>query len=106
MRRAVSLADEARPDIPSGAAEPADAAETRERAAEVRQAVAALPPRQRAAIVLRHFQGLTYAEIGEGLGISVSAVESMLFRARRTLRANLSRRQDSPQVIRESGAES
>jgi RNA polymerase sigma-70 factor (ECF subfamily) len=105
LRRALSLDDGASADIPGGPG-PAEAAETRERAVEVRQAVAALPPRQRVAIILRHFQGLTYAEIGDVLGISVSAVESMLFRARKTLRASLSRRQDSPQVIGELGAES
>ena len=106
LRRAMSLADEDRAEIAGGGPGPAEAAETRERAAEVRQAVTALPPRQRAAIILRHYQGLTYAEIAEVLGISVSAVESMLFRARRTLRENLSTGQDSPQVIRELGAES
>ena len=106
LRRAVSLADEAHAEIAGEGPEPPDAAKTRERATEVRQAVAALPPRQRAAIILRHFQGLAYAEIAEVLGISVSAVESMLFRARQTLRANLSTGQESPQVIRELGAES
>jgi RNA polymerase sigma-70 factor (ECF subfamily) len=52
-------------------------------------ALAAMPPNQRRALLLREWQGLTYAEIGERLTISQSAVETLLFRARRTLAAQL-----------------
>jgi RNA polymerase sigma factor (sigma-70 family) len=48
-----------------------------------------LPPRQRQAILLREWQGLSYAEIGEELGLTTSAVETLLFRARRTLAREL-----------------
>lgn len=48
-----------------------------------------LPQRQRQAILLREWQGLSYAEIGEELGLSVSAVETLLFRARRSLAREL-----------------
>lgn len=52
-------------------------------------AISSLPDNQRAAILLRHNQGLNYREIAEALDVTVSAVESLLVRARRTLRARL-----------------
>lgn len=52
-------------------------------------AVDDLPENQRAAILLRHDQGLRYTEIAETLGTTVGAVESLLVRARRTLRRQL-----------------
>jgi RNA polymerase sigma-70 factor (ECF subfamily) len=48
-------------------------------------ALAAMPPRLRCAILLREWQGLSYAEIAETLDISHSAVETLIFRARRHL---------------------
>jgi len=52
-------------------------------------ALSALPRRQRRAIVLREVGGLSYHELGRALGVSQSAVESLLFRARQQLRAYL-----------------
>jgi RNA polymerase sigma factor (sigma-70 family) len=46
-----------------------------------------LPHRQRHALVLREWQGLDYAEIASELGLTQSAVETLLHRARRSLRA-------------------
>ena len=45
-----------------------------------------LPDKQRAALLLRVNEGLSYTEIGNVLSISVSSVESLLFRARENLR--------------------
>jgi len=45
-----------------------------------------LPDRQRAALLLRVNEGLSYREIAEVLGISVQSVESLIFRARQQLR--------------------
>lgn len=59
-------------------------------AAEVEDALAALPERQRAAIALIHYQGLSHAEAAEVLECGVEAVESLLSRGRRTLRSTLS----------------
>jgi RNA polymerase sigma-70 factor, ECF subfamily len=53
------------------------------------QALAALPDRQRAAIVLTHYEELSGKEAGEVLGISVDALESLLSRGRRALRTAL-----------------
>ena len=62
--------------------------------AELQQAVdaaiAALPETQRMAVVLRRYDQLSYEEIAEVLQLSVSAVKSLLFRARGTLRESLS----------------
>jgi RNA polymerase sigma factor (sigma-70 family) len=55
----------------------------------VRQAVAALPARQRAAIVLRHFSGYSVAETAELLGVSEGAVKQLTHRAAATLRDRL-----------------
>lgn len=55
----------------------------------VAEAVASLPERQRAALLLRHFEELGNPEIAEILGVGVEAVESLLARGRRTLRTTL-----------------
>lgn len=57
----------------------------REQADVVRRAIQQLPPQARAIIELRHFQGLSYEEIASELGLSISAVKSRLFRARKEL---------------------
>src|SRR5579862_2490412 len=56
---------------------------------EVRQAVEALPAKQRAAVLMHKFQGLGYSEIARVLRCSESAVKSVLFRAYETLRLRL-----------------
>jgi RNA polymerase sigma-70 factor (ECF subfamily) len=61
----------------------------RETAEAVDAAIAALPEAQRMAIILRRFEGMAYEEIAEVLQTSVSAVKSLLFRARSDLRARL-----------------
>lgn len=55
----------------------------------VTDAVTALPPPQRVAIVLRHFEGLPVAEIAQITGSTDAAVRSHLFRGRRTLSKTL-----------------
>jgi RNA polymerase sigma-70 factor (ECF subfamily) len=52
----------------------------------VDRALRQLPERQRMAVVLQRFEGLSYEEIGEALSMSVEAVDSMLRRAKATLR--------------------
>lgn len=64
-------------------------AERRLEADALRGAIAALPERQREAVVLRDLYGLGYRDVGAALGISRPAVETLLFRARRTLRVRL-----------------
>jgi len=64
--------------------------ESRERSAAVRSALDSLPARQRVAVLLRHYEGLSYDEIAGTLRISAKAVDSLLHRARRTLQQRLS----------------
>jgi RNA polymerase sigma factor (sigma-70 family) len=52
-------------------------------------ALRGLPEQQRRALLLREWQGLSYREIAEELELSQSAVETLLFRARRSLAAAL-----------------
>jgi Sigma-70, region 4 len=52
-------------------------------------AVAKLPPNQRLALILRYEEGVSYADIAAALGVSVSAVRSLLAGAKRTLRREL-----------------
>jgi RNA polymerase sigma-70 factor (ECF subfamily) len=73
------------------ASEPDAAAQLQrdERDRAVAAAIAALPERQRAAIVLTYYQGLGNAETAEVLGTSISAVETLLVRAKQALRQAL-----------------
>ena len=52
----------------------------------VDRALRQLPERQRLAVILQRFEGLSYEEIGEALSMSVEAVDSMLRRAKAALR--------------------
>jgi RNA polymerase sigma-70 factor (ECF subfamily) len=76
-------------DMDELAAPPADGYEGTERLAALRDGLAHLPERQRQGILLREWQGLSYAEIAEELGLSLGAVETLLFRARRNLASRL-----------------
>lgn len=59
------------------------------RLAEVRRAVAALPEKQRAAVLMHKYEEMEYTQIAKVLSCSESAVKSLLFRAYETLRARL-----------------
>jgi RNA polymerase sigma-70 factor, ECF subfamily len=52
---------------------------------ELTRVLGAIPERQRRALLLREFQGMSYEEIAGELGVSVAAVETLLFRARRSV---------------------
>lgn len=56
---------------------------------ELLVALSQIPPQQRQAIVLREFEGRSYAEIAEILGVTTTALETLLFRARRSLAEEL-----------------
>jgi RNA polymerase sigma-70 factor (ECF subfamily) len=56
---------------------------------EVRQAIEALPIKQRAAVLMHKYEGLDYAQIAAVLGVSESATKSLLFRAYESLRGRL-----------------
>lgn len=74
---------------PDERATPEEAAYGRQVGVAVNDAMARLPDRQRAALLLAQVDGLSGNEIAEALETSAEAVESLLARARRTLRAEL-----------------
>jgi RNA polymerase sigma-70 factor (ECF subfamily) len=61
----------------------------RELGRRVDAALKALPERQRLALTLFHYEGMSQLEVGEVMGISDEAVESLLARARRALKGSL-----------------
>jgi len=60
--------------------------ETREQHRLLRNAINKLPDNQRIALILSTYQELSYKEIAEVMEVSLSAVESLLFRAKSNLR--------------------
>jgi len=61
----------------------------RDRANIIRRAVAALPEKQRVAVLLHKYEEMDYSEIAKILDCSESALKSLLFRAYETLRVQL-----------------
>ncbi|RMF72201.1 MAG: sigma-70 family RNA polymerase sigma factor [Alphaproteobacteria bacterium] len=76
------------PDMTAAAAE-TEGVERLDRVQAVRQAIAALPERQRWAVVLTYYEGLSNREAAAAMGISVKALEALLVRARRHLSRSL-----------------
>jgi len=81
----VAVANHADPRV-----DPEDAASGRQIGLAVEAAISSLPERQRAALRLAQFEGLSGVEIAEALETTPEAVESLLARARRALRQELS----------------
>ncbi len=63
------------------------------------EALEHMPESQRRAILLREWQGLSYHEIADELKLSQSAVETLIFRARRTLASNLESEAKQPGAL-------
>ena len=68
---------------------PAPQRESPDELIRLNDALQGLPDTQRRAILLREWRGLSYAEIAGELKLTQSAVETLIFRARRSLAANL-----------------
>lgn len=73
----------------AGAPDPARAAAAHELQGKIHAAIQELPDAQRTAVVLCRYEGQSYEEIARVLGCSVSAVKSLLHRARQTLKERL-----------------
>jgi RNA polymerase sigma-70 factor, ECF subfamily len=73
----------------STAPQPAHQVEHDQRAQRLNAAIARLPPRQREALLLFHFEGHSQAHSAAVLDISEQALESLLGRARKALRERL-----------------
>lgn len=78
-------------DVPEQAerAEQLAQLEAQDASKRVEGAIKALPDRQRTALTLFHYEGLSQIEVGRIMGVSDEAVESLLARARRTLKEAL-----------------
>jgi RNA polymerase sigma-70 factor (ECF subfamily) len=76
-------------DPPTTAGDPVDRLVRREENARVRRALLELGELDRQVVMLRHWSDATYEEIASALGLTVSAVQSRLFRARRELAKKL-----------------
>jgi RNA polymerase sigma-70 factor (ECF subfamily) len=83
-RRFDALAEDS--DYASASPNPHEDYEESETDENVQRALMLLKPDYRAVLVLKHFEGLSYEEIGEALGIPEKTVKSRLFTARQMLK--------------------
>lgn len=90
----VALEDE--PPSAEDETSPAEALIATETAALVSAAVARLPPQQRSVLVLRVWNGLSYAEIAQSVGRTEATVRSHMFHGLATLRRYLEPRLNQP----------
>ncbi|MEF2964339.1 sigma-70 family RNA polymerase sigma factor [Paenibacillus sp. M1] len=75
--------------VAPGEVAPEQAILRNEKVGMVREAINNLPEKQRSALILREYDQLDYQEIASILGQSVSAVKSLLFRARSSVKSQL-----------------
>jgi RNA polymerase sigma-70 factor, ECF subfamily len=90
LRRQGRNAGEVSHEAPDPKASATRSLDEKQRRQRVSDALLGLPERQRAAVVLCYYQERTNIEAAELLGVSVEAVESLLARARRSLKTALS----------------
>ena len=100
QRRGRVATDEGLAQLPSLDAGTAEQAEALLQGAEVRQALAELPPPQREALLLAYFQGYTQREIASITGAPLGTVKTRMLAGVRALRAQLGARYPSLGEIR------
>ncbi len=81
-------------DPPSGAPHALDRLQADERRAGVRRHLAALPERQRQALLLKYDHDLSYREIADAMQTTVASVQMLLHRATAAMRGRLEREED------------
>lgn len=94
--------DDFREEVDTGTAQPLSRLLNEELATFVREAVLALPPLQREALVLFEYEGLSLSEIARVTESEVGAVKGRLFRAREGLRTTLRPYLDTNQELNHS----
>ena len=78
------------PPLPDPQAQtPEEGASSRELARRLEAAIAELPSKQRAALLLSRVDGLAYEDVGQALGCSEGAVKALIFRATQSLKQTL-----------------
>lgn len=95
LRKRRELTMEFLPERVDPALTPAEQVDQTQRVQAVQQAIAALPERQAAALTLCALQGHSQSDAADIMEISVDALESLLARARRTLRTSLLERSEA-----------
>lgn len=88
-KRREPLAGDDAPDVADTVPDAEQTLGAHQAASQVRAAVAKLPERQRIALELSHFQDLSQADAAQIMDVSEEALESLLARARRTLKTAL-----------------
>jgi RNA polymerase sigma-70 factor (ECF subfamily) len=76
-------------NVPDSSISPAEQLMEREQGKQVCEALDTLPPNQKAAIILRHYEGLSYKEIARVLSVTPKSVERLISRARTALQSRL-----------------
>jgi RNA polymerase sigma-70 factor, ECF subfamily len=89
LRKRREIPTQTPPDQTDPAPSAEQALQSDQRSRRVVRALQALPERQREALVLQYYQGLSNIEAAGLMGVSVDALESLLSRARRTLKIEL-----------------
>jgi RNA polymerase sigma-70 factor (ECF subfamily) len=87
--RELALRQAAGADLPSTPRDPESAAGGAEVQARVQEALQALPPDLRAAVVLYDLEGQPYRDVAEALGVPEGTVKSRIHRGRQALREQL-----------------
>ncbi|MBA7603169.1 ECF RNA polymerase sigma factor SigE [subsurface metagenome] len=93
-RRPATSTDSLPLELESDQPSPEDFAMRRELGEEIKRALAALPPDQRLAVILRDIEGLDYGEIAQVTGRSLGTVKSRINRGRARLRHHLEQRRE------------
>jgi RNA polymerase sigma-70 factor (ECF subfamily) len=88
-RRARRRAEPLRDSVPDGRAGLHERLERETTSRLVREAVKELPGKQRLALILSKFEGRSYREVAEIIGVSLSSAESLIFRAKQNLKKKL-----------------
>jgi RNA polymerase sigma-70 factor (ECF subfamily) len=77
------------PETQDHSTDPTHPLAMKERTAAISKALDILPSNQRLALILRHYEEMSYVDIAQSLKISVKAVEGLIRRARATLKTRL-----------------
>jgi RNA polymerase sigma-70 factor (ECF subfamily) len=88
LRRTRRIAGDAIPEQADGSPLADSAMIADEAAQQARAIIAALPDKQRAAIVLTYYEGLSNADAADAMDMHIKAFESLLYRARAAIKAS------------------